>query len=71
MIFQVRANLFFAEEDEARDFFHDCELAWYRAHNVNPGQENAELSIAELIENHHDDDPNSICSVISVIPSES
>ena len=64
MIYQVRANLFFDEQDEANDFYHDCELAWAKSDCLNPGLENFEPGTIELIENHHDDDPNEPCVVI-------
>lgn len=64
MFYQVRANLYFDEEDEAKDFYHDCELAYLKSIICNPGTEAAEYSIIELIENHHDDDPNGPCHVI-------
>lgn len=67
MIYQVRANLFFASQDEANDFLHDCELALAKSTNVNQGEPNEELSIAELIENHHDENPNAPCSLLQAI----
>lgn len=65
MIYEVRADLFFDSEDEARDFYHDCELALAKSHNVNQDQSNMEYSIAELINNRHDEHPGYPCSVIS------
>lgn len=64
MIYQVRANLFFDIEDEARDFYHDCELAYLKSTICNPDTESAEYGVIELIENHHDDDPNKPCAHI-------
>ena len=64
MLYQVRANLFFDEEDEARDFYHDCQLAFHKAIAVNPDTTNRENSEIELIENHHDEDPNSPCLLL-------
>lgn len=63
MIYQVRANLYFDEHDEAVDFYHDCEVAFPKSIIVNPDSENAEFALIELIENHHDDDPNSPCDI--------
>jgi len=63
MIYQVRANLFFDKEDEARDFYHDCELAFAKGISVNPDSENAEFSTIELIDNHHDDDSHQPCEL--------
>ena len=61
MIYQVRANLYFADHDEAVDFYHDCEVAFPKSTLVNPSSENAEYGIIELIENHHDTDPSEPC----------
>lgn len=66
MIYQVRANILFTEQDEASDFYHDCELALGKGTKINPDSENAEYSIAELIENNHDTDPNQPCTLLSV-----
>lgn len=70
MIYQVRANLFFDKEDEARDFYHDCAVAYPKSIPVNPGSPNAELPTVELIENHHDEDPNIPCALIASYPPE-
>jgi len=64
MIYQVTANFFFSEEDEAKDFFHDCEVAFPKTSIINPDAENTELSTALLIENHHDESPNGNCDLI-------
>jgi len=63
MIYQVRANLFFDKHDEAVDFYHDCEVAFPKSIIVNPNSENSEFATIELIENHHDDNPNSPCFI--------
>ena len=65
MIYQVRANLFFASEDEARDFYHDCDVAFPKSIMVNPDTVCPEISVIELIENHHDEDPNGPCSLLA------
>jgi len=65
MIHQVRANLFFDEEDEAVDFYHDCELAFAKSTLINPDAVNLEWSTIELIENNHDHDPNEACHCVS------
>lgn len=70
MIYQVKANLFFEKEDEARDFFHDCEVAYPKGISVNPDGEDAEFSIVELIENHHDTDPNEPCVLLDILATE-
>jgi len=63
MIYQVRANLFFTDHDEAVDFYHDCELAFAKSIIVNPDSENAEFAVIELIQNNHDQDPNQPCDL--------
>lgn len=70
MIYQVRANLYFNEKDEAKDFYHDCQKALPKAMPVNPDTENAEFNRIELIENHHDDDPNQPCSLLEMATDE-
>lgn len=64
MIYEVRARLFFDIDDEATDFYHDCEVAFLKSVSINPDQENAEFATIELIENHHPDDPNEPCILI-------
>jgi len=61
MIYQVKANLFFDSQDEGRDFYHDCERAFAKSTPVNPDTPDREDCIIELIENHHDENPNSPC----------
>jgi len=64
MIYQVRANLYFDDEDEARDFYHDCQVALGKAAVIHPGGLNEEFSLIELIENHHDEHPRAPCDCI-------
>ena len=63
MIYEVRATMFFDQEDEALDFFHDCEVALPKSTVVNPGQPNQECSQANLIECHHDNRPPESCDL--------
>lgn len=69
-IYQVRANLYFAEEDEAIDFLHDCELAFFKALDIRPDQPEAEFSTIELIENHHNQNPTAPCVCLKKITRE-
>jgi len=64
MIYEVRIRLFFDSEDEARDFYHDGEMAWPKSIPLNPDTPAQEPRSIELIENHHDEDPNAPCVVI-------
>lgn len=65
MLHQVKANLYFTNEDEATDFYHDCELALTKSSVINPDQENMEFGTIELVSNNHDQDPNQPCELIS------
>lgn len=69
MIYEVRARLFFTKEDEAKDFYHDCEVAYPKATDINTDTVASEFSIVELIENHHDEAPTSPCDVTERICS--
>jgi len=64
VIYEVRANLFFANPDEARGFYHDCELALDKTMVVNPDSPNSEHPFISLIESHHDEDPNGECRLL-------
>lgn len=64
MFYQVTANLFFEKEDEAVDFYHDCQLALAKTGVINPDAENIEFSVIERIDNNHDQDPNQPCEII-------
>ncbi len=70
MIYQVRANIFFDEVDEARDFYHDCEVALHKGITVNPDAVNAQKSIAELLLCGHDTDPAEPCDIVTAIESD-
>lgn len=65
MIYQVTATLFFEVEDEAVDFYHDCELAFAKSTIINPEAPNIEYSQISLIHNNHDLDPNQPCELIA------
>lgn len=70
MFYQVRANLLFTDQDEARDFYHDCELALAKSAIINSNSENIELSTIELINNNHDQQPNQPCELISTASNQ-
>lgn len=65
MFYQVRANIYFIIQDEATDFYHDCELALLKGGIINPDSQNLEFSTIELINNNHDQEPNQPCEVIA------
>lgn len=65
MFYRVTANLHFTIQDEANDFYHDCELALAKAQTINPGQLNQETGAIILQKCYHDENPNQPCEVIS------
>ncbi|GAH38417.1 unnamed protein product [marine sediment metagenome] len=69
MIWEVKADFFFDDEDEAKDFYHDCEMAFPKTRTINPDQPDAEPSHAELIENHHEEHPHTSCILLESIES--
>lgn len=64
MFYEVRANLYFSSQDEADDFYHDCEVALPKATVVNPGTPEQECSTIELLFCRHDEHPLLPCSVL-------
>lgn len=67
MIYQVRVNLYLANEGEARGLYNHCLGVFPEATSVNPDTQNAEYSVIELIENHHDENPTAPCKLIQGI----
>jgi len=63
MIIQVTATMFFDQEDEARDFFHDCLTALPKATVINPGQPDQQCSYADFIGCRHDEHPHEPCTL--------
>lgn len=61
MFWKVTAQLAFDTEDEARDFYHDAQLALPKAITINPGVENQESGFIQLEECFHDVDPLQPC----------
>lgn len=68
MFYQVTVNFNFTEEDEANDFFHDCEVAYPKTAVINPGDLNAEPSWADLIDNRHNEYPTPPSVILKHIP---
>jgi len=64
MFYRVRVNLPFTIEDEANDFYHDCDLALPKSAIINPGQPNEERGYIILEECHHDETPSLPCLII-------
>lgn len=63
MFYRVFAFLNFKEPDEARDFYHDCQLALYKSNTINPGLINEEKGRIELQLCHHDETPHLSCEI--------
>jgi len=64
MFYRVRADIIFDVEDEARDFYHDCEIALPKGAIINPDQDNMEISQILLEECYHDESPTQPCKII-------
>lgn len=65
--FRVTADFLFDDEDEARDFFHDCENTCAKSIVIHEGDPNEERGHATLVDCGHDEDPNSPCLIIKEI----
>lgn len=61
MIYQITVNFFFSIEDEAKDFFHDCEIALPKTTVVKPGQPDQQCSEADRNDCNHDLTPPHSC----------
>lgn len=70
MIYQLRTTLFFSTLDAIEDIKDKILDHWPNALAINPDTSNSEYSILELIENHHDDDPNGACTLIYTLTNE-
>ncbi|MBA7629680.1 hypothetical protein ES703_37183 [subsurface metagenome] len=64
MFYRVHADLAFRTEDEAKDFFHDCQLAILKAFTINPGTGNTEHGRISWELCLHEDDPNEPCRLV-------
>lgn len=69
MIYRVTTIFLFTVPDEARDFFHDCEVALPRTVTINEGKANEEHSIATLEECFHNEPVLKPCIVLQEIHS--
>lgn len=65
MFYRVTAILAFISQDEANDFYHDCEVALPKSVTINPDQPNGERGLIQLHNCFHDQDPNIPCQLIS------
>lgn len=67
MFYQVVAIMNFKVEDEAKDFFHDCEVALPKTSIIKPGLPDQETSEAQLNHCNHDLDPPEHCVLVHKI----
>jgi len=67
MIYEVRARFFFEQEDESKDFFHDCDTALPKAIVVKPGEPDQQCSTADRLQCRHDEHPNAPCTLVEHI----
>lgn len=65
MFYQVRANLFFADPDEAVDFYHDCQVALPKSSIIQPDEINEERGEISLEICHHDVTPPLPCELLN------
>lgn len=64
MFYRVQAYLYFTNEDEANDFYHDCETAILKSQTINPGQSNAEHGTITLHVCNHDESQSIPCEIL-------
>ncbi len=64
MFKRVTVTLLFTRDDEAEDFYHDCELAMAKATSINLGMPDQEDSYIILQQCYHDDDPSLPCKTL-------
>lgn len=64
MFYRVVATLNFNIEDEAQDFYHDCQLALPQSVTINPGKPNYEQGFIQIHTCYHDSDPSKPCQVL-------
>jgi len=64
MFYRVIATLTFTEQDEATDFYYDCQKALAKSQIINPTQLNREVPSISLHECHHDETPHGPCILL-------
>ncbi len=69
MIYEVRANLFFTSEDEAIDFFGDCQTALGKSVVIHPDEPRAERPQVALLKCYHDEQPTKPCEIMECLTS--
>ncbi len=69
MIYEIMANMFFNSEDEAIDFFGDCQKALGKSVVVHPDEPQAGKPCIQLIKCFHDETPTKPCEVVECLTS--
>jgi len=64
MFYQVAAVLNFTDEDEAEDFYHDCEVALPKSVTINPGHPDVEHGTIAIANCYHDEGTPRSCDII-------
>lgn len=67
MFYRVTADFVFIEEDEAADFFYDCQIAFPKTEVINPGKHNVEISQAIYQKCFHDEEPTIPCEILGLL----
>jgi len=65
MFYRVTMQLAFFKQDEAKDFYHDGEVAMPKSKVINPGQPNEEKGYIRLEKCYHDQDPVLACQILA------
>lgn len=61
--YRVTADIFFDIEDEATDFYHDCQLALAKGVTINSGNPNEERSQIVLHDCQHAQQQHLTCTI--------
>lgn len=69
MIYEVRAHIFFTDENDAKDYMENSLSYLKIGVVVNPDQENKQGCSIELIKCYHDETPTLPCEVIGITTS--
>jgi len=64
MFYRVFAELLFKSQDEANDFYHDCEIALPKSETINPGGQDEKKGLILLCYCYHDEHPGKECVVV-------
>ena len=65
MFYRVMAVIPFTNQDEANDFYHDCELALPKGSTINPDTPQEEKGTIILEKCYHDEQEPKPCEIIA------